>query len=71
MADSKRKRGNPHPNTANLNRSGRKKGSGRQVTTQQEDRFCLLLKFGRGKSAKGAAIGAGFAPSAAYSLLRS
>jgi hypothetical protein len=66
----KRNKGNPHPNTVGLKRGGRKKGSGRQITSQQEDIFCLLLKLGRGKSAKAAAIGAGFAPSAAYSLLR-
>ena len=68
--ESKRNKGNLHPNTANLNRSGRRKGSGRKVTSQQEDIFCLLLKLGRGKSAKAAAMEAGFAPSAAYSLLR-
>jgi hypothetical protein len=70
MKISKSKRGNPHPDTANLNRGGRKKGSGRQITSQQEDIFCLLLKLGRGKSPRAAAMGAGFAPSAAYSLLR-
>jgi hypothetical protein len=63
-------KGNPRPNTVSLQRSGRKKGSGRQITSQQEDIFCLLLKLGRGKSARAAAVGAGFAPSAAYSLLR-
>ncbi len=66
----KRNKGNPHPNTLGLQRGGRKKGSGRQITSQQEDIFCLLLKLGRGKSARAAAMGAGFAPSAAYSLLR-
>jgi hypothetical protein len=68
--DSRRNKGNPHPNTVGLKRGGRKKGSGRQFTSQQEDIFCLLLKLGRGKSARAAAMGAGFAPSAAYSLLR-
>jgi hypothetical protein len=66
----KRNKGNPHPNTVGLKRGGRKKGSGRQITSQQEDIFCLLLKLGRGKSGKAAAVEAGFAPSAAYSLLR-
>ena len=68
MATSNRKRGNPHPNTANLNRSGRKKGSGREVTTQQEDLFCILLKVG--KSAKIAAARAGYSETSAYYLLR-
>jgi hypothetical protein len=60
--ESKSNKGNPHPNTVGLQRGGRKKGSGRQITSQQEDIFCFLLKLGRGKSEQGSRRGSRFCP---------